>query len=59
MGKAESFKNKFTAEELSRPITYGFLLDFTNEYLLPKLGELLDERLEKIFNKRFGDYPKN
>lgn len=39
-----SFQQK-NKEELDKVVTLGVLLEFTDEFLIPKMGELMDEKI--------------
>ncbi|MBI4135326.1 hypothetical protein HY477_01160 [Candidatus Uhrbacteria bacterium] len=36
----------YQKEELDKPVTLGVLLEFTDELLIPKMSELMDEKIK-------------
>ena len=36
----------YTDEDLSKPVTLGVLLEYTDELLIPKVGEIMDEKIK-------------
>jgi len=52
---AEEYAKK--QSDLDRPVTLGLLLEFTDEFLIPRFSELMDQRIDekvpKIFDARF------
>ncbi len=53
MDNAFQQKNK---EDLDKVVTLGVLLEFTDDFLIPKMGEMMDEKIEKglqAFEVRF------
>lgn len=52
----EEFRQKHQSE-LEKPITMGVLLEYTDEFLIPKFSELMDYKLESVngeWDKKFA-----
>ncbi len=41
--------HEYKEEDFGKSVTLGVLLEFTDEFLIPKMGELMDEKI-KIWN---------
>jgi len=51
----------YQQEELDKPVTLGVLLEYTDEFLIPKMAEIMDEKLnesDRKIDKRFGEIDK-
>lgn len=42
-------KMKFTKKrsDLAKPVTLGLLLEYTDDFLLPKISDIMDEKIQK------------
>lgn len=52
-------KYKKSKDELSRPVTMGLLLEYTDEFLIPKFSQLMDNKVQennKILENNLKDY---
>lgn len=38
--------------DLNKPVTVGLLLEYTNEFLIPKMVKIIDERLEEKLEQK-------
>lgn len=45
---------RFKKEELNKTVTLGVLLEYTDEFLIPRMSDLMDEKLEEKFDKKLA-----
>lgn len=44
-----------TKEDLGKNVTLGTLLEYTDEFLIPKMGEMMDEKMDEKIGKLRSD----
>ena len=40
--------NFYNQDDLNKNVTLGILLEYTDEFLMPKMGEMMDEKIGKL-----------
>lgn len=55
----ENLKFNNSEASLSQPVTIGLLLQYADEFLIPRFSEMMSEMMDEKLNKGFSQFSKN